>query len=527
MQLGAWIDTAPVDAGQTGRALGVDATFVDLSDSNSIVLFRTTFHQRIASCSRRTATHRRVVLGTAFGTRPTNGDIAGTAAASVAINAGHSRRIVHTRIHALRIGAPLITRAVSIRAAANNRAALPRIPAIATLAATLRLVVGHIAFGIVSARIAQQARTDAVPIHTSPPGITLGIDATAQRPASGVRIAFVAVATRAHRPMVLHATLGVQTAIARIATLAIDARLLVGAFAVQLATGWRQIEHSLTAFAVGAGHPQLGALAHHRADWRRIDDTAFGGASARREFGARIDAAISHARQPAGALGVDGALGAFDGPGWRTLVAGDDDRSPWRLAVRQRIAVRQLFGTHANGGVRTHIADGVLGARRVAVGGARIDAALLLGARPIAGAIGIAATFGAHAMLERVTDQAGRAAACGPVVVRVAFGGEGARIIEGARIVALAVVVASLVVGTVVVGGATDRIAADQSVAGEAGFAEADRMVVVDEAVGVAAAAAGADAALVDARFGQGAFGVGATADGWFVGGCGGRWSRN
>lgn len=79
---------------------------------------------------------------------------------------------------------------------------------------------------------------------------------------------------------------------------------------------------------------------------------------------------------------------------------------------------------------------------------------------------------------------------------------------------------ALLVRGALVVGGAADRMAADQGVAGEAGLAEADGMVVVDVTVGIGAAVARTDAQLVDAGLGQRAVGVAGTADGQ-LGGCG------
>lgn len=116
--------------------------------------------------------------------------------------------------------------------------------------------------------------------------------------------------------------------------------------------------------------------------------------------------------------------------------------------------------------MRSHVADSVLGARRMLIGSARIYAAIGT-ASPIARTVRIRAAFNACALSHRIALQSGRTATCSVMIMRIAFSGQGTRIVQGARIMAFAVE-ALFVVGAFFVGGAADAMATDERVAREA-----------------------------------------------------------
>lgn len=91
------------------------------------------------------------------------------------------------------------------------------------------------------------------------------------------------------------------------------------------------------------------------------------------------------------------------------------------LAPREWVTFGQVFGAHAAGCVVLRVADGVLGARWVGHGGARVDA-VLLDTGAVCGALRVRVAFGAFAALEGVAVVAGWAATRGAVVGAVALG---------------------------------------------------------------------------------------------------------
>lgn len=255
LQRRARIHAAMIDACQSRGALGVQDAFV--------TLLRPAFDHRIADEAGRTAAQRGMMMGPAFGAR-------------MALAAP-----VDARIDALGILAGLVAGTVGVRSAADDGARLPRIAAVAATAATLRLIVGHKAFGIRSARIVQQTGTDAVAVDARLAAVAFAVDAAAERTAHRLRIAVVAAAARAHGAMVLHTAFGVEATVARIAALSIDAGLGIRAVAVLLAAGLRCVDDDLPALAVRAGHGEFGTFADHRAHGRTVDDAAVGGTRAR------------------------------------------------------------------------------------------------------------------------------------------------------------------------------------------------------------------------------------------------------
>lgn len=126
-----------------------------------------------------------------------------------------------------------------------------------------------------------------------------------------------------------------------------------------------------------------------------------------------------------------------------------------RHAVRERISLGHVLWTPAAGSVVLSVAVGIACARRTSsVGDARVDAASVH-AGSVAGAVLTGAALGALAPVEWIAFEAWVALAQGAVVCGVAFGIQGARVGQQARVEALAIV-ALLVVRALAVRLATD-----------------------------------------------------------------------
>lgn len=116
-------------------------------------------------------------------------------------------------------------------------------------------------------------------------------------------------------------------------------------------------------------------------------------------------------------------------------------------------------------------------------------------------------TFDCNAFLEWIAFEAFWASTGGPVVVAVAFGIDGALIVNTARIDAFAVV-ALLLRAALVVRLAANLITTMLGVTGVAWTTRAYRVMILNAAIGIGATVTGVDAKLVYARFGRGAVGI-------------------
>lgn len=148
-----------------------------------------------------------------------------------------------------------------------------------------------------------------------------------------------------------------RRAVARTAALAVYARFLSRTFAVLFASR-RRWDDNAAAFAIHVWYLELGTFADQRPHRRTVEDAATGCRSARIQLLARFYTLLADARKSARAIVVVLAFGA--------------DVKQDSLAVRQRIAVRQVLGAFAVRDMVADEADGILGARRVVF--ARVDA---------------------------------------------------------------------------------------------------------------------------------------------------------
>lgn len=120
---------------------------------------RSAVHVWIAQEIDRTAAHGQMVLSPALSTRGT-------------------RVVVDAGIHALLVLAGLVCGTVVVAAAANDTTTLVGISSIATQATALGTVRLHIALGVGSTGIVDQAWVDAVTIDAGLARIALTVDAT-------------------------------------------------------------------------------------------------------------------------------------------------------------------------------------------------------------------------------------------------------------------------------------------------------------------------------------------------------------
>jgi len=242
-----------VYAGLAGRTIGIQ-----LADG---LRRRSAVHVGIAQEIGGTTAHGQVVLGPALRSRGTG----------VVVDAG---------IHALLVLAGLVCGTVVVAAAADDAATLVRITTVSTQAAALGTVRLHIALGIGSTGIVDQARIDAVTVDAGLARIALAIHAASNGATGGIGITLESILAAAHCAMLGHLADGVGSTVARVAALGMDAGLLVGTVLVAVAS-WLTGRHHLAACSTGIGHLILGALTYHCSHRNTVQHTALGGLVAR------------------------------------------------------------------------------------------------------------------------------------------------------------------------------------------------------------------------------------------------------
>jgi hypothetical protein len=153
----------------------------------------------------------------------------------LALGMRRARVVVDAGIDTLHIDASVIARTVAIAVAANNPASIQRIAMVAFAAMAVSHVVVREALGVGAARVCDQARVYAVVVLTGLIDCTLTVVLALNRIACDFRVALVALLARADRLVVPYVADGVGPAIARIATLSIDAGVVVAAIVVDCA----------------------------------------------------------------------------------------------------------------------------------------------------------------------------------------------------------------------------------------------------------------------------------------------------
>jgi hypothetical protein len=298
-ELSAWIFAFAFDTSESRGAVGV----VDAFKSH----FRFAVNVRISDESRRTLADSHVVVSQTF--RPRRAVV-----------------FVETWIDALFVDATLVGWAVIVAHTANNSADIAWVSTVATQASTLGLVVAHEALSVEAARVVDQAGVHAVLVDARLVWLTLRVASTANSATSNIGISFVAFLARADSAMALDCALGVGSAVTWISTLAVDAGLGVGAFAITETSGswwW----NDLSTFTAGIGNVKFWTGADHGANRKWVEDIAASWFGARRESRARIFACTVNAGEFRWAIAVDSALGL--------------GISSWSLAEREWISLRQ------------------------------------------------------------------------------------------------------------------------------------------------------------------------------------------
>lgn len=291
--------------------------------------FRPAVDVRIAYQPNRTAADDQMVLCAAFGPR-------------------RARVLVDARIDALRVAALLVVRAVVVAAALDHIALHQWVAPVAAQTATFGPIRPPEAFRPDTARVVVETRVDAVAVHARLAGFALRINTASNRTAGHVGIALVAVLARAHRPMVLNRADRIRSAAARIATLSVDASLLLGALRIRRTHTYRCLQHNAPTFSSTVWHVQWWTFAHHRAHWHRVLHRTQRGRGTWAQLVARVEATVSDARHAARTVAIHTALLAFHGT---------------RSAERVRIALRHLLRALALRLVVAHEALRILGAR--------------------------------------------------------------------------------------------------------------------------------------------------------------------
>lgn len=154
----------------------------------------------------------------------------------------------------------------------------------------------------------------------------------------------------------------------------------------------------------------------------------------------------------------------------------------------------------------TNKTDSVLGAWWIIVSGAWVDA-LLVDAGSLIGTVIVGVTLDGSTLLEWIAFKAFWASTCGTVIGAVAFGVDGALIVNTAWIDAFSVVALRLR-AALIVGLATNLITTKLGVTGVARTTRANRMMILNATIGIGATVARVDAEFVNARFGRAAIGV-------------------
>ena len=144
---------------------------------------------------------------------------------------------MHAGIDALHVDARVISRTVTVAVAADDTTAIQRIAVVALATATIGHMVVREAFnvGARARMIRNQARIYAIVVHAGLVERALTIVSTLDRVARDLRVTLVALLARADRFVISHVADGVGAAVARIATLSVDACLMVAAIVVRRA----------------------------------------------------------------------------------------------------------------------------------------------------------------------------------------------------------------------------------------------------------------------------------------------------
>lgn len=245
----------------------------------------------------------------------------------------------------------------------------------------------------------------------------------------------------------------------------------------------------MSAFAIRVGHPLVRTFANHRSNGQGIKNTASGSTGARSQFNAWINAFVIDASHFVGTINI--------------LVA--DWLLPC-LTEGEWITFGCVFGTAAVWFVITNETDGVLGAWWIIISGAWVDA-LLVDAGTLIGAVVVGVALDGTALLEWIAFETFWASTGGTVVVAVAFGVDGALIVNTAWINAFPVVALHLR-AALVVRLATNLITTKLGITGVARTACADGVMILNATIGIGATVAWVDAEFVDARFRRSAVGV-------------------
>lgn len=266
-----------------------------------------------------------------------------------AFRAGRARIVVHAGIDALHVDAGVIAGTVAVAVAADDAAAIQRTAVVALAATAIGRMVVREAFGVdARARtIRDQARIHAVVVHAGFVERALAVVPAFDRVARDVGITLVALLARADRFVISHVADGVGAAVARVATLPVDASFTIAAIVVgRTRPDDRQLYWS--ARTVDVGDPSLRTRANHGPYGHGIENVATSVLQARFDDRARIDAFLPDAHQFVRTVDVDSALRLFD------LVRGTS------LAVGEWISQRNVHGTAAGRHVILDVTNGVL-----------------------------------------------------------------------------------------------------------------------------------------------------------------------
>lgn len=191
------------------------------------------------------------------------------------LGTGRARIVVYTRVDTLRVLALLFRGTVAVTATADHVAPFIRISAISAATPTLCLVSGHIAFSVLSARIGDQARVHADTVDARLIQVALTVRPTSHRSTSRLRVALITRLATAHGSMVVYMAFRIETTIAWISALPIDARLRSRTLRIACAARIL-VQYNLSALAIHVGYPQFRTLADHSPNWHTVKHGALG-----------------------------------------------------------------------------------------------------------------------------------------------------------------------------------------------------------------------------------------------------------
>lgn len=178
-------------------------------------LLRPTIDVGVAGEVERAATYRQVIQHSALG-------------------ACRARIVVHAGVDALRVDARVITRAVAVTVATDHAAAVQRIAVVTLAAAAVGQVIIRIALGVGAARLVRnQTRVHAVVVRAGLVEGALAIVPALDGVTRDLRITLVVLFARADRLVIPHVAYGVVAAVTGIAALSVDAGLTIAAVVVR------------------------------------------------------------------------------------------------------------------------------------------------------------------------------------------------------------------------------------------------------------------------------------------------------